>query len=139
MTTFTVEQANKMLPLVRRIVADIVRQYQRWEARMRELEVVTASERMERPDPQAESLRREMQELAIEIDGYRRELQELGVLCKDEALGLVDFPGELGGRPVYLCWRLGEGSVEHWHDLDAGYAGRQPLGPRLFAQRGRTS
>jgi hypothetical protein len=40
---------------------------------------------------------------------------------------LIDFPGELDGRKVWLCWRLGEPAVQYWHDLDAGYAGRQPL------------
>jgi hypothetical protein len=41
--------------------------------------------------------------------------------------GLVDFPGELNGRRVYLCWQLGEPAVEHWHEVDAGYSGRQDL------------
>jgi hypothetical protein len=44
--------------------------------------------------------------------------------------GLVDFPGEMDGRSVYLCWRLGESAVEYWHELEAGYAGRQPLVPQ---------
>ena len=41
--------------------------------------------------------------------------------------GLVDFPGEMDGRLIYLCWRLGEPSIQHWHEIDAGFAGRQPL------------
>ena len=44
---------------------------------------------------------------------------------KDLSQGLVDFPAEMEGRRVYLCWMLGEDSVNHWHELDAGYAGRQ--------------
>jgi hypothetical protein len=78
-------------------------------------------------EPTAEQ--RELQALAQEIDGYIAELQELGVEFKGFDMGLVDFPGELGGRPVYLCWRLGEEAVEHWHEIDAGFAGRQPLSP----------
>jgi hypothetical protein len=39
----------------------------------------------------------------------------------------VDFPAERDGRPVYLCWRLGEPSVQFWHEIDAGFVGRRPL------------
>ena len=45
--------------------------------------------------------------------------------------GLVDFPSEMNGRHVLLCWRLGEPEVQFWHEVDAGYAGRQPLSPEL--------
>jgi len=43
----------------------------------------------------------------------------------------VDFPSDMNGRPILLCWRLGEPEVQFWHDPDAGYAGRQPLSPSL--------
>ena len=64
-----------------------------------------------------------------EIDRFEQELADLGIALKDRRLGLVDFPSELGGRQVWLCWRLGEPEVQFWHDLDAGFAGRQPLTP----------
>jgi hypothetical protein len=54
-------------------------------------------------------------------------LAELGVVLRDPESGLVDFPGEVDGRPVWLCWRLGEERVAHYHELDAGFAGRRPL------------
>lgn len=54
-------------------------------------------------------------------------LDELGVVVKDLDAGLVDFPSERDGRTVLLCWQLGEDSVAWWHDLDTGFAGRQPL------------
>lgn len=60
----------------------------------------------------------------------RRELgrlSELGVVLRDPQVGLVDFPGELDGRRVWLCWRLGEQRVAHYHELDSGFAGRRPL------------
>lgn len=50
-----------------------------------------------------------------------------GILIKDVDTGLVDFPHLRDGREVYLCWRLGEPRVEYWHDIDSGFAGRQPL------------
>jgi hypothetical protein len=54
-------------------------------------------------------------------------ITDLGVVLKDLDLGLLDFPHEREGRVVFLCWHPPEESVEYWHDLDAGYAGRQPL------------
>ena len=55
------------------------------------------------------------------------ELEQLGVECKSLDSGLFDFPCELDGRVVYLCWRTGERAVTHWHEVEAGFAGRQPL------------
>jgi hypothetical protein len=54
-------------------------------------------------------------------------LAEQGILLRDPETGLIDFPGERDGRRIYLCWRLGEDHVTHWHDLDTGFAGRKPL------------
>ena len=127
---FTVEQANAMLPLLRRIVEDVVIGYRRWQERVREFEVVTANSRADEPDARAEELQADAQRLAGEIDGFIAEITSLGVEFKGYDLGLVDFPAELSGRPVYLCWRLGEPSVQFWHDRDAGYDSRQPIGPR---------
>jgi hypothetical protein len=53
-----------------------------------------------------------------------------GVQLKDPEIGLCDFRSERDGRPVLLCWKLGEPAVAHWHELAAGFAGRQPLEPR---------
>ncbi|TMC48313.1 MAG: DUF2203 family protein [Chloroflexi bacterium] len=55
------------------------------------------------------------------------EIEDLGIVVRDPSTGLVDFPAERDGRPVYLCWRLGEAAVGFWHDRDTGYMGRQPL------------
>lgn len=54
------------------------------------------------------------------------ELNEQGLLVKDMD-GLVDFPHIREGREVFLCWKLGETSVEHWHELETGFRGRQAL------------
>jgi hypothetical protein len=126
---FTVEDANKTLPLVKRIVEDVVRQHRFWREKILELDLVASSARADEPRDRAEQLEQEAQALAREIDGYQRELEELGILLKDRRLGLVDFPSEMAGRRVLLCWRLGEAEVQFWHDEDAGYAGRQPLQP----------
>ena len=124
---FTPDEANRTLPLVRRIVQDVVDAYARWQDGTRELELIAVSARAEQYDERRQTVEQEVQDIAAEISGYERELEDLGILLKDYAIGLVDFPGELDDRPVYLCWRLGEPTVAFWHDRDAGYAGRQPL------------
>jgi hypothetical protein len=52
---------------------------------------------------------------------------EAGIVLRDVDQGLLDFPGERGGREIFLCWRAGEESVAYWHDPNTGFAGRQPL------------
>lgn len=126
---FTIEQANRTLPLVRRIVEDLVRQYTRWQERLTASEVAAAGTGDVRLR-EAEALQKEVQSLAAEIEGYVEELATLGAEAKAPLdAGLVDFPGEMDGRPVYLCWRLGEESILHWHEIGAGFAGRQLLSP----------
>lgn len=131
MTLFTVEEANRTLPLVERIVADIVQQYRLWREKVLELDLISSSSRSAEQRARAEVLERDAQLLGREIDGFKRELEELGIQLKDPRLGLVDYPSEMNGRPVLLCWRLGETEVRFWHEVDAGYAGRQPLSPSL--------
>lgn len=134
---FTVDQANRTLPLVQRIVEDVVREHRRWQEKILELELVAstaaaAAGGAERPAPSSSdervaAIERDAMAVARDIDTFERELEELGIVLKDRRLGLIDFPGEIDGRKVWLCWRLGEPAVQYWHDLESGYAGRQPL------------
>ena len=131
MQLFTVEQANRTLPLVRKIVEDVVQQHRRWREAILELDLVTSTARDTDPQDRSQEIERRAVSLSRELDGYQRELEELGIQLKDRRLGLVDFPSEIGGRSVLLCWRLGEPEVQFWHEVDAGYAGRQRLSPEL--------
>lgn len=131
MKTFTIDQANRTLPLVRKIVQDIVDEYARWQKLVKALDVSAAVP--SRDAAELERLQRDIQSAAAAIDRYVGELTALGVETKGLDVGLVDFPGEIDGRPVYLCWRLGEPAVAHWHERDAGFAGRQPLAPNAVA------
>ena len=128
MQLFTVERANRTLPLVRRIVEDIVREHERWQDAIEKLDLLSTTSSAI-PDPRLVALEREVQVIARDIDTFQGELEALDIQLKDRRIGLVDFPSELDGRRVLLCWRLGEPSVQYWHDEDAGYAGRQPLSP----------
>ncbi len=131
---FTVEQANRTLPLVRRIVQDIVAEHPRWKDLVARYELAAAGARPEWGESEEQlALRREIDAVAQRINGYVDELADVGCLLKGFEDGLVDFYGLLGGRLAFLCWKLGEPSVSHWHELDAGFAGRQPITAELVA------
>jgi hypothetical protein len=125
---YSVEEANAMLPLLRSILRDVTslatEQRDRYERCVRLQQAKT----LNRADEA------EVQELLAEFEAgqekmreYELELDKLGVELKDYYTGLVDFRHVRDGKEVYLCWRLGEPEVGHWHDLASGFAGRQKL------------
>lgn len=132
---FTLEEARKSLPLVRAIVSDIVRQARDVSERQDRLRRIAQlhgppvpSE--DGPNPYQEEvlqIEEELQRDEAKLQEYVKELQDLGVELKDFERGLVDFPHEMEGRVVYLCWQLDEEDVNFWHELDAGFTGRQSL------------
>lgn len=120
---FSLKHANATLPLVRRIVADMVKQYKR---------VCALEERchIRRPTVSNEEQDRLRRQYESELEKLRElydELTTIGCELKDWRMGLVDFRARLGGREVELCWRLGEERIEFWHEIGAGFAARQPL------------
>ena len=129
---FTLEEANRTLPYVGPIVQDIVRAYQRWRKRMRELELLSAGGCGEAGESkQQHSLRVEVDGAAQRIHRCLDELSAVGCVFKGFDDGLVDFLSKLEGRDIYLCWKLGEAQVGYWHELNAGFAGRKELVPEL--------
>ena len=129
MQLYTVDRANRTLPLVRRIVEDIVHEHERWQDAIARLDLLMSNS--DTVDLRVVALEKEVQAIARDIDAFQGELEALDIQLKDRRLGLVDFPTEIDGRRALLCWRLGEPSVQFWHDEDAGFAGRQPLSPTL--------
>jgi hypothetical protein len=117
---FTLEQANSTLPLVRRIVTDVVRVHD--EAVKQQANVEKAASGKEQTAAQNQ-LQLSLDRLADLVD----ELSDIGVELKDYQQGLIDFIGRHEGRDVYLCWKLGEDHITHWHELNSGFAGRQPV------------
>lgn len=133
---FTVEQANAVLPLVRAITADLVRLSREVMERRERLALLTAGRTAAAGDPYSEELvqiEEELEKDSEQLQAYVDELRELGVEPKSGPEGLVDFPCLLDDRLVFLCWKLGEGEVSHWHELNAGFAGRQSLVPERSA------
>ena len=73
-----------------------------------------------------------MTTLAERINGYLGELSDIGCVFKGFDAGLVDFYSLLDDRLIFLCWRLDEPAVEHWHEIDSGFSGRHPLDPGIL-------
>jgi hypothetical protein len=68
-----------------------------------------------------------LQKTAEQINGLVERINDMGCELKDADMGLLDFRTLMDGREVYLCWKLGEEHVAYWHDMETGFAGRQPL------------
>jgi len=131
---FTVEEANATLPYVRRIVADIVAEYAQWRDAIYRYEVVAAGTTADTGETDEQvALREEVDTIAQRINEYINELTGVGCVFKGFEGGLVDFHSQLNGRDVYLCWKLGEPAVAHWHELESGFSARQPIPPDLLS------
>lgn len=127
---YTPDEANRALPLVRRIVADIAETYQR---------LVDNCEMSQAANPDEivgldTAHREEMGDVCDRMEAdkkllveYVEELDKMGILLKGPLDGLVDFPSMRDGRVVLLCWKSGEPKVAHWHEIESGYRGRQPI------------
>ncbi|HET6974426.1 MAG TPA: DUF2203 domain-containing protein [Pyrinomonadaceae bacterium] len=125
MKIFTVQEANALLPDVRKIVGKIQRAHRKL-SRYRE-DAKKAAEAAERGGGGFSNGVAYASDL-LKLTAQLSDLEELGVQLKDFERGLVDFPSLRDGRVVLLCWQLGEGDeLEWWHDVDAGFAGRTPL------------
>ncbi|MGQ0767540.1 MAG: DUF2203 domain-containing protein [Gemmatimonadota bacterium] len=124
---FSVDDANRMLPLVSRIVRDIMDHYRDWHRTVEAFELANGRTRTDDSLESAGTLQGRAQALAREIQGFLGELTSLGVEFKGFEQGLVDFPGAADGRSINLCWRYGEPAVAFWHEIDAGYDSRQPI------------
>lgn len=116
---YTVARANKALALVARIVDDVV-------ARSTELRLLAKRREIARHE-ELETISRELADQERELDRHEQELCRLGIELKDKVRGLIDFPARAGGRAIYLCWLKGEASVEWWHPVEAGFAGRRSV------------
>ena len=140
MKTFTLEEAQSLLPVLesllkramngKRIAAEAETDLSGLTQRiplsggMRVNSTLVASQRA-----QMEDHLKQVQESIAEIDS-------IGVQVKDLESGLLDFPCRVDDEVVLLCWRMGEPSIEHWHTVESGFQGRQPLDERF---RRRTS
>ena len=120
---FTIEQANRSLVLLKRIVADVILSYRELYELQEALEAAEAGGRRTHMAFYQGRLRASVAKLQQCLD----ELGEMGVEIRDWSLGVIDFPAIAGGREVYLSWQFGESRVMFWHELRDGDEGRKPI------------
>jgi hypothetical protein len=124
---FGIDEANEMLlelrPLLEQLRADREEVAEIQADLQRQAETNGSAEHAEQIADKQTQLRhvvRRMQQAVNQIDGW-------GVTLRDIGTGLIDFPALANGRPIWLCWRLGEGDVDWWHEQNVGFDHRQPL------------
>lgn len=130
---FTLEEANRRLPLVRAIVTDIVELYRDLSERRERLDRIRrlpGSANRDENSVYGEELQQiedELEKDADRLQVFVDELQSLGAELKDFRVGLVDFLTQVDGEDAYLCWKLGEDEIGFWHEIEAGFQGRRSL------------
>jgi hypothetical protein len=120
---FTLQQANEALNIIRPLMEEVQRIRQ--IILQKQPEAWTAIEKSV-GNGGNRSLSKLIQDFE-KLDALVHRIQDTGVLIKDINMGLLDFPALRNGSEVYLCWKYGEGDIAYWHEIDAGYAGRQPI------------
>ena len=117
---FSVEEANALLPYLAPALVELREKVeQATEIKVRITRAATGNGWSADRDRWDRTLAR-----VAELMGR---LEEWGVELKDVSTGLVDFPTTREGRAAYLCWRLGEPEIAHWHFVEDGFPGRRPL------------
>ena len=131
--TFQVAEANALLPKVIPLVQQLQKLHRSIVQTNEQLEEAAKKLATGNGYPVA-SLKEQVKELTMHqvqlIEVFQsalQQLQELGAILKDATIGLVDFYSVRDDELICLCWTLGEDRIRFWHDLDSGYAGRQPL------------
>jgi hypothetical protein len=124
--TYSIEEANALIPQVRAVLLQLAVQQRRLDAAHAEMHRQldangdpASAVAADRKEAETGEIREGMRTLLVHLG-------ELGVELRDLEMGLVDFPGERDGEPVWLCWRLADASVAFWHPTDEGYATRRP-------------
>jgi hypothetical protein len=120
---FTLEQANQALAVIRPLMDEV--QAIRQKIMSSQPEAWTAIEKSV-GNGGNRALSAMVQDFE-KLDALVHRILETDVLIKDINIGLLDFPALKEGREVYLCWQYGEGEIAFWHEVEAGYAGRQPI------------
>jgi hypothetical protein len=129
-----IEEANRMLPLLRQIVGDIMSHWEKIIDKRTQLECIEkgidASGRGAAPadrESRTQALKFELNYLIDKINNYIREVEELGCFVEEFKRGIVNFPSLYNGRKVFLCWKPDEAAVNHWHELDETFNDRVPI------------
>jgi hypothetical protein len=124
---YSLEEANATLERVRPWLVSLKAIVQRIDDMQARLGSIEQKTRLNGRAAEADALTHDIMDLGTQAQKIVQDLIDLGIELKDPRQGLIDFRSRRYGRVVYLCWRIGEDQIAYWHDLDAGFAGRQPL------------
>jgi hypothetical protein len=133
--TFTLSEAQTLLPVVEALLRKA--QAAAFQAGELEQEMQHLSQRIflsggMHVDVSVAARRRAEHDKAVqETKDTLGEIDSIGVQVQDLEEGLLDFPSVMDGKPVLLCWKLGEAAIAHWHTEEEGFAGRKPLDARF--------
>ena len=120
---FTLAEAQSLLPRLRTLLEEIGEEWQH----MRDLNPEIQKARDNAALDGFSKSGVEYVESVSHLMSLIYQVKDMGVVLKDADKGLCDFPYLKHGRVVYLCWQLGEDSIQFWHDIETGFAGREPL------------
>ena len=120
---FTLEEANIVLQAIRPLMDEVQTIHQEIIARKPEIWPAIRRSAGNGGNPALSKLAQSFDRL----DELLHQIQATGALVKDIDTGLVDFPALRAGQEVYLCWKYGEEKIEYWHEIEAGFAGRQSI------------
>jgi len=126
---FTLDEAERLLPRLTDLLAELrarKEEYERFGRQAGELSLkMRGNGHVMEGEPKA--AQEGLDQSLAAVNGLVEQVQKMGCELKDIDQGLIDFRAEMDGREVYLCWKLGEERIDWWHDLETGFAGRQPL------------
>ena len=135
MKTFTIDEAQALLPVLESLLKRAIeskRAAQDVEDKLSELgRRIYLSGGMRVDVAEAGRQRTEMDAHLQRVKESVSEIDSIGVQVKDLDAGLLDFPCRLEDKVVLLCWRMGEATIEHWHTVEDGFKGRQPVDERF--------
>ena len=124
---FGIDQANAVLADARPVLEELRDDRDRVAAiqagLQRDRENNGSAEHAEQMAEREQELRTIVRRMQQDVD----QIDEWGITLRDISTGLIDFAALANGRPIWLCWRLGEGNIEWWHEQNVGFDGRQPL------------
>ncbi|MCL4270424.1 MAG: DUF2203 family protein [Anaerolineales bacterium] len=120
-TYYTPQEANNLLEIVRPMVAELMQISGRIRSHQPEIWAVVEKSAGNGGNPELSKLLPDFDRL----DQVLHRLQDMGIEVKDLTIGLIDFPALRDGRVIYLCWKYNEEKVQFWHEVEAGFAGRQ--------------
>jgi hypothetical protein len=124
---FTVEEANSLLQIIEPLLRELKQKKEQFDQLRRTLDSLTPAMRCNGHGALAVDHERRINDLVTRMSAGIRELSAQGIEVKDLNQGLIDFPHLRDDHVVFLCWRLGEGQIGYWHEIEAGFAGRQYL------------